>query len=149
MIRAQAKSTNARRVGSGAVVCIFASGNLSGTFKRKFTGRIAWDEAKAVAAEWEKARSWDGEIPLPAAPLPEPTPSRATIERAVKVFLDELRESIAPATHKKYRLLLTKFKEFSAARGYVVIDQWDPTYTACSSRHGLLARQLPCVTWGC
>jgi integrase len=106
---------------------IFASGNLSGTFKRKFTGRISWDEAKAVAAEWEKARSWDGEIPLPPAPLPEPAPSRATIERAVKVFLDELRESIAPATHKKYRLLLTKFKEFSTARGYVMIDQWEPT----------------------
>jgi len=45
----------------------------------------------------------------------------------VKVFLDELRESIAPATHKKYRLLLTKFKEFSTARGYVMIDQWEPT----------------------
>src|SRR5437870_12671099 len=63
---------------------IFVSGNLSGTFKRKFTGKTAWDEAKAVAAEWEKARSWGREIPLPPAPLPEPTPSRATIERAVK-----------------------------------------------------------------
>jgi len=75
------------------------------------------------------------EIPLPAEPLPELTPSRATIERAVKVFLDELRESIAPATHKKYRLLLTKFKEFSTACGYVMIDQWDPTDNT---------RQQPC-----
>ena len=106
---------------------IYASGNLSGTFKRKFTGRTTWDEAKAVAAEWEKDRSWDGEIPTPPVPLPEPAPSRATIERAVKVFLDELRESLAPATHKKYRLLLTKFKGFSTARGYVMIDQWEPT----------------------
>jgi len=59
---------------------IFVSGNLSGIFKRKSTGRIAWDEAKA--AEWEKARSWDGQMPSPPTPLPEPTPSRATIENA-------------------------------------------------------------------
>jgi hypothetical protein len=41
---------------------IFASGTLSGKFKRRYTGKASWDEAKAVAAEWEKAGSWDGEI---------------------------------------------------------------------------------------
>jgi site-specific recombinase XerD len=44
-----------------------------------------------------------------------------------KTFLDELQETAAFATHKKYRLLLTKLIEFSAQRGYVMIDQSDPT----------------------
>jgi hypothetical protein len=52
---------------------------------------------------------------------------RTAIERAVKTFLDELQETAAFATHKKYRLLLTKLIEFSAQRGYVMIDQSDPT----------------------
>ena len=45
-------------------------------------------------------------IPLPL-PLPEPTkPHRVNF--------------------KKYRLLFTRFKEFSERRGYVMIDQWEP-----------------------
>lgn len=106
---------------------IFASGTIAGNFKRKYTGKTAWDDARAVAAEWQKSGSWDGEVILPE-PLLEPTqPSRITIERAVKAFLDELQETAAFATHKKYRLLLAKFKEFSEKRGYVMIDQWEPT----------------------
>jgi hypothetical protein len=50
---------------------------------------------------------------------------RATVEHAVKTFLAELQETIASTTHKKYRLLLTKFKKFSTSRGYVMIDQWE------------------------
>jgi site-specific recombinase XerC len=83
--------------------------------------------AKAVAAEWEKSGSWNGEVVVPE-PLPEPTqPHRVTVERAVTAFLLELNETAAFATHKKYRLLLIKFKEFSIVRGYVMIDQWEPT----------------------
>jgi integrase len=106
---------------------IHVSGTLGGKFNRKQTGKSDWEEAKAVAAEWEKATSWNGEITLPE-PLPELTqPSRVTIERAVKAFLAELQQTAALATHKKYRLLLTKLKEFSDKRGYVMIDQWEPT----------------------
>ena len=68
-----------------------------------------------------------GEVTV-TEPLPKPTqPSRVTIERAVKAFLDELQETAAFAAHKKYRLLPAKFKEFSEKRGYVRIDQWEPT----------------------
>jgi len=34
---------------------IHVSGTLGGKFKRKQTGKSNWDEAKAVAADWEKA----------------------------------------------------------------------------------------------
>jgi hypothetical protein len=61
-------------------------------------------------------------------PLPEVTKAqRVTVERAVTAFLAELQETAAFATHKKYRLLLTKMKDFSAERGYVMADQWEPT----------------------
>src|SRR5207248_2973177 len=83
---------------------------------------------KIVATEWEKAGSWNGEVPVPVIASEQPSPKpRITIERATKTFLDELREHVAPATHKKYRLLLKSFSAFSAHRGYVMIDQWDPT----------------------
>jgi hypothetical protein len=60
-------------------------------------------------------------------PLPEFTkPHRATVAHAVKAFLAELQETAAFATHKKYRLLLTKMVEFSEKRGYIMIDQWEP-----------------------
>ena len=107
---------------------IFVSGTLSGRAGRKSTGRWEWDEAKSVSDAWEQAGAWDGAPVSVALPAPDPaTPQRATIEHAVKVFLAELQESAAFATQKKYRLLLTKLVEFSAQRGYVMIDQWETT----------------------
>lgn len=108
---------------------IFASGALGGKYRRKYTGTTDWAEARVVAAEWEKAGYWGGEIPTPVSvAVPQaPAPTRITIERAVKAFLAELHESAAWATHKKYRLLLdNKFRKFSEQRGYVMIDQWEP-----------------------
>ncbi len=70
---------------------IFASGTLGGSFKRKYTGKSQWDEAKTVAAEWEKAGTWDGTPPsplLPSAPIEIPAaPIRITLADAIKVFL--------------------------------------------------------------
>jgi hypothetical protein len=105
---------------------IFASGTLQGKFKRQTTGQWEWTPAKAVVAELDKARSWDGQVTLPE-PLPETTKAhRVTVEHAVKAFLAELQETAAFATHKKYRLLLTKMIEFSEKRGYLMVDQWEP-----------------------
>jgi site-specific recombinase XerD len=104
---------------------IFVSGTLARSFKRQTTGQWEWEPARRVAAELEKAASWTAPIP-PPEPLHEPSaPRRVTVERAVTVFLAELQETIAAGTFKKYRLLLTKFREFSVARGYVMIDQWE------------------------
>jgi integrase len=110
---------------------IHATGTLDGRFNRKQTGKSDWDEAKAVAAQWEATGSWSGAVPEPPQPVradehPPGTPNRITIERAVKVFLAELQETAAFTTHKKYRLLLAKLMAFSADRGYIMIDQWEP-----------------------
>ncbi len=106
---------------------IHVAGTLGGKFSRKQTGKALWDEAKPIAAEWEKAGSWTGQVAAPE-PLPEtPKSRRIPVGRAVKAFLDEYKETAAFATHKKYRLLLTKMIEFSEKRGYAMIDEWEPT----------------------
>ena len=117
-----------RRKGWKRCSCpIFASGTLQGKFRRQTTGQWEWIPAKAVVAELDKAGAWGSQIIHPE-PLPEVTKARrVTVERAVEAFLDELRETAAFATHKKYRLLLTKMKDFSTKRGYVMVDQWEPT----------------------
>jgi len=39
---------------------IFASGTLSRKFTRRSTGQSEWEPARAVAAAWELAQSWEG-----------------------------------------------------------------------------------------
>jgi integrase len=106
---------------------IFASGTLNGTFKRKYTGKTNWDDAKAIVATWETAGSWAGEPPAPSRdpdpPVPDPAP-KITIEQGVTAFLAERAESCAPNTMRKNRILLKKFKSYSDHKGYVLIDQW-------------------------
>jgi len=105
---------------------IHASGTLNGKFTRKQTGKYTWEEAKAVAAKWEGADSWDGKAEPPPEPLPPPAPisGRITIDEASEVFLS-LRESdrMAPATLRKYRTFTKQLQAFAASRGYVMLDQ--------------------------
>jgi hypothetical protein len=67
---------------------------------------------------------------LPLALRPEPlsksTPNRLPIAQATRSFLDEMRETAAFATHKKYRLLMARLNRFSEDPGYAMIDQWEP-----------------------
>jgi len=105
---------------------ITASGTISGDFRRQYTGQWDWEKARAAAAQWEKANSWDGKVVLPE---PEPEviiQDRITIERATKSFLADRLENSAPGTYRKYGLLLKQFKSFSEHRGHVIIDQWQP-----------------------
>jgi integrase len=116
-----------RRKGWKRCECpIFVSGTLRGKFRRETTGEWEWEPAKAVVAALVCNGTWGKVEPAPqAAPASETGPKRIAIDHAVKVFLAEIQETIAVGTHKKYRLLLTKFKEFSITRGYVMIDQWE------------------------
>jgi len=102
---------------------IHASGTIAGRFNRRQTGKTDWDEAKAVAAVWEAADSWDGKRKrLPKAP--PPVSGRITIDEATKVFLT-LREGdkIAPATLRKYRTFTKQLLAFATSCGYVMLDQ--------------------------
>src|SRR5271165_1030589 len=71
---------------------IHVSGTLGGKFSRRQTGKTDWDEAKRLAAQLEKANSWDGQgsgdelVSLPAA---NPGPERISIARAIKTFTVE------------------------------------------------------------
>jgi len=117
---------------------IHVSGTLGGMFKRKQTGKSNWDEAKAVAAQWEKAGSWTDVDPAVATstsivepfsiaePVSDRRVSSITIERAVRAFSSEFSEYAAPNTHKKYKLILGKLIAFSKNKGYLMLDQWGP-----------------------
>ena len=102
---------------------IHASGTLAGRFNRRQTGKTEWDEARAVAADWEQAGSWNGEI-KPEPPAPATLSGRISIDEATKIFLT-LREGdkIAPATLRKYRTFTKQLLGFAASRGYVMLDQ--------------------------
>jgi len=103
---------------------IFASGTLGGKFRRKYTGKSDWDEARTIAAAWEEVQSWDGDI----APVPEPIvklgPARVTIADAAKVFLSHREAAeIAPATLRKYQTFTKQLTTFTTSRGYAMLDQ--------------------------
>src|ERR1039458_3023796 len=68
---------------------IYAAGILGGKFRRRYTGKTTWEEAKGVVAVWEAAGSWDGlsKIEEPAAPAPEPESRRIAIADAIAAFL--------------------------------------------------------------
>jgi integrase len=107
---------------------IHVAGTLDGRFSRRQTGKSDWEEAKAVAAEWESAGSWEGRAkPKPEAPAAAPVSSRITINEAIKIFLT-LREGdkIAPATLRKYQTFTRQLQAFAYSRGYVMIDQLTP-----------------------
>jgi integrase len=116
------------RRGAKRCSCIIhASGTLAGKFNRKRTGCFKWDEARAIAAQWEAAGKWSGSIepPQPPAVPQEPTtPRGVTIADATEAFLAKCRNrGIQPTTFNKYRTFVKQLREFCDARGYVFIQQ--------------------------
>ena len=99
-------------------------GTLNKAFRRVSTGRWEWDDARAIANGFEAAGNWAGVKSIaPVAPEPETSKRRVQIEHATKVFMDELKETAAIATQKKYRLMSTHLKDFASSRGYIMLDQ--------------------------
>jgi hypothetical protein len=112
---------------------IYGSGTLGGHFKRKNTEQNTWPEARAVAAGWETVGRWSGDVGIPPPPAlaahqpaRSPNPEGVTLELAVKAFLAEYLESSASNTYKKYSIIMSKLKAYSAGKGYVMINQWGP-----------------------
>jgi len=103
---------------------IHVSGTLGRKFNRKQTGKSDWQEAKALAAAWEAADSWDGKAEPPTAPVAAPVRARITIADAVRVFLSHREGArIAPATLRKYRTFTKQLTAFADTRGYLMLDQ--------------------------
>lgn len=104
---------------------VFVSGSLAGTFRRQSSGRWEWDDARAIAGQFEAAGSWEARPPTPAPAPSEPSPPvRITIDQAVKAFTAEFEKHAAANTRKKYRILLKKLTRFGDSRGYLMLDQW-------------------------
>lgn len=121
-----------RRSHKGCICPIYADGTLNRRFRRKNTGKHAWEEAKAVAEHWEQNGCWDQQElqrpqpePVSALPVVE-APNAVSIEQAIAAFVGEHAASSSPNTVKKYGMVLKKLSAYSASRGYFWIEQLRP-----------------------
>jgi integrase len=103
---------------------IIAAGALAKHFKRRKTGRIFWEDAKAVADRWEAAGRWPGpETTLdPGAPIKDP--SRTRIADAIESWLAYHKKNSAYNTWLRYRGVTRTIQAYSDHLGYTQIDQW-------------------------
>ena len=103
---------------------IFASGTLGGKFKRKYTGKSQWDEAKAAVQVWEQARSWDAPVQEVVAPVLAEDKQGITINDATSSFLaSRENRGIEASTLAKYRTFVKQINQYCDSRGYFVLDQ--------------------------
>jgi integrase len=108
---------------------IHASGTIGGKFQRRQTGKTNWDEARVVAAGWERAQSWDGQVMTAPAAAPKPGQVAAgtpdiTIADATDAFIAKRRNrGIETPTLAKYRTLIKQLRSYCDARGYVYLRQ--------------------------
>jgi integrase len=118
-----------RRGWKKCACAIHASGSLSGKYRRLQTAKTDWEEAKAVAALWEKAGNWEGVTPPPPPPPePAPTPSQITVADACAVFLTHKKAAgLATSTLSKYQTFNNQICAFAAGRGYMLVAQFTAT----------------------
>lgn len=104
---------------------IIAAGALAKHFKRRKTGRIFWEDAKAVADRWEAAGGWPGG-PEPAADPGAPLrdTSRTSIADAIESWLAYHKKNSAYNTWLRYRGVTRTIRAYSDHLGYLLIDQW-------------------------
>jgi integrase len=119
-----------RRAAKKCFCPIYASGTLSGKFKRANTEKSNWPEAKAIIAAWESVGSWTAPVALPvleATPpaAPAADDSRITLDDAIKAFL-AVREGsgISASTFRKHKTFAKQIRALAESRGYVMLDQF-------------------------
>jgi integrase len=104
---------------------IVAAGSLAKTFKRRKTGRIFWDEAKAIADRWETAGRWPEEAAPGPAPVPTADPSsKKTVADALESWLVYHKKNSAYNTWLRYKGQTKVIHEYSKHKGYTLIEQW-------------------------
>src|SRR5580700_5326574 len=72
---------------------IVVSGTLSKKFRRHTTRKWEWDDARAIAANFETAASWDAEVIIKVEPPEKTEQGRCPTAEATKIFLAELKET--------------------------------------------------------
>lgn len=105
---------------------IYASGTLSGQFRRKNTESVGWVEAKATVAEWQRAGLWDHPVDHPASTPPAgDCPQRITVAEALNAYLAIRSGSgMAVSTLRKHRTFVKQLGQFAGSRGYIMLDQF-------------------------
>jgi integrase len=110
---------------------IHVCGTLAGKFSRRQTGKATWAEAKTVAAQFEAAGNWSGEVVTGAATRPIPvaveSSSAVTMDQAVSLFLSDHAAALSVNTQKKYNQIVGNLQQFVAEKGYVLLEQFGPT----------------------
>jgi len=108
-------------------------GKIKGAgFVRKSTQRIAWEEAKPVAAFWEAAAGTQP-VPLQEPPaVSEPAAALAkrdepvTIERAAREFLADIdARRMDESTRRKYRTMLKQLGAYADEVGFRYLNQFN------------------------
>jgi len=103
---------------------IYASGTLAGKFYRKETQQSTWDEARAIAAQWEAAGSWSVD-PLPTfTESVENLPERVRIADATEAYLARCQtRGLTDSSLSKYRTSIKQLRAYCDSRGCVMLDQ--------------------------
>lgn len=102
------------------------SGTLGGTFARRTTNTVEWEEARRFAERFERAGSWTGDVPPPTPePKAEPAQTRMVVADGCRVYRAN-RESanLAPTTLSKYRTFTKRIATYAELKGYVYLDQF-------------------------
>jgi len=107
---------------------IHVSGTLGGKFSRKQTGKSDWDEARAIAAEWEAGKSWESPIkdgpPKVAAPDTPHDDKRISLNDATSAFMASRKNrGLEASTLSKYQTSVKQLRAYCDSRGYVLLSQ--------------------------
>jgi site-specific recombinase XerD len=106
---------------------IHVSGTLGGRFSRKQTGKSDWDEARAVAAQWESAKCWDGPIGFIKEVVGTDTArddKRISINDATSAFIASRKNrGLEASTLSKYQTSVKQLRAYCDSRGYVLLSQ--------------------------
>jgi site-specific recombinase XerD len=105
---------------------IFATGTfVKGRRQRKSTAEWQWEPAKAIAARWEAAGSWD-QTTTPSAGI---KPAQAAVPRmsitdATEAYLARCQNrGLTDSSLSKYRTSIKQLRAYCDSRGYVILDQ--------------------------
>jgi site-specific recombinase XerD len=105
---------------------IHASGTLAGKFSRQQTGKSRWEDAKAIVAGWETAKSWTSRPATPNQAQPKKEDTRISLEDAVAAFITtRINRGVSAGTLKKYRTFTNQLSAYGESRGYVMLDQFE------------------------